>query len=148
MRVLGVSLTALLIAGMSPAADKPYPIFTAKHFTDSMKLLGPNFAGVNSALARNDFEGAKARLIRSREVLAITITFWRDRHNDAAITALRDTLSRMDALDTMLSADRVDANAAAAQLTQIGAGCSGCHDMYRDTVPGEKGYRFKEGLAR
>ena len=44
-----------------------------------MTTLGPNVAGVRAALASGDHSTAKERAIRSREQLATTITFWRDR---------------------------------------------------------------------
>ena len=150
MRGPGTLLAALLLTGisLSAAGDKPYPIFTPKNFIDNMKLLGPNFAAVNTELRKNDFESAKARLIRSRELLAVTITFWRDRKKDDAIKILRDTLAKMDDLDTTLSGDHIDQSAAVATLKQIGAGCQSCHGLYREQVPGTKGYGFKSGLVQ
>jgi len=147
MRGLGVSVTTLLLAGLGWAAfgDKPYPIFTPPNFASTMQLLGPNFAAVNAALAKNDFENAKAHLVRSRELLAITVTFWRDRKKDDAIKILRDTLTKMDALDNALSSEHIDPDAATAIAKQVGAGCQSCHTLYREQDPGTKGYRFKKG---
>src|SRR5258708_1431519 len=138
MRGLGISVTALLLTGLGWAAvgEKPYPVFTVPNFANNMQLLGPNFAAVNAALAKNDFENAKARLVRSRELLAITIIFWRDRMKDDAIKILRQTLTRMDDLDTILSSDHIDPAAALAIARQVGAGCQTCHNLYREQVPG------------
>ncbi|SRR5579871_5490281 len=147
MKRLGVQLT-LLLASLACAAvgDKPYPVFTPDNFANNMRLLGPNFAAVNTALAKNDLENAKAHLVRSRELLAITIMFWRDRKKDDAIAILRDTLSKMDDLDNQLSSEHVDVAAATAIAKQIGGGCQSCHTLYREQIPGAKGYRLKDGL--
>jgi hypothetical protein len=150
MRGLGISVAALMVAGLGWAAlgDKPYPIFTPPNFVSVMQLLGPNFAAVNAALAKNDFENAKAHLVRSRELLAISITFWRDRKKDDAIKILRDTLTKMDDLDSALSSDHIDQAAATAIAKQIGTGCQGCHTLYREQDPDTKRYRFKKGSGQ
>src|SRR5947208_5016785 len=110
MRILTLPVSVLLLIslGAAGAAQKRYPVFTPENFINNMQLLGRNVGAVNALLAKNDFENAKAQLARSRELLAITITFWRDRNKDDAVKILRDTLARMDDLDTALSADRID----------------------------------------
>jgi len=138
------SVAALLVAvGSSVAADKPYPIFTPENLFTTMKLVGRNFAGVNASLAKSDFETAKAQLTRSRELLAVTITFWRDRQKDDAIKVLKDAVTKMDALDAALSAEKIDSAAAAAVAKQIGADCQTCHSSYREQDPATKAFRLK-----
>ena len=110
-----------------------------------MQLLGRNFGGVNASLAKGDFETAKAQNVRSRELLAITITYWRDRQKDDAVKILRDTLTKMDELDTALSAEKVDPAAVTGIAKQIGANCGGCHGKYREQDPATKAYHFKKG---
>ncbi|HYL36724.1 MAG TPA: hypothetical protein VEV17_12495 [Bryobacteraceae bacterium] len=146
MRSFGISTTALLLAGLGWAAvgDKPYPIFTPDNFVNTMQLVGRNFAAINAAVAKQDFENAKAHLVRSRELLAVTVTFWRDGKKDDAIQILRDTLTKMDALDDALSAEKIDPAAASAAAQQIGAGCQRCHAAYREQDPATKAYRFKK----
>ena len=101
MRRLGLAAPLILmLAGSSVAAE--YPIFTANNLADNMKLLGRNFTAVNASLAKSDFEAAKAQLTRSRELLAVTITFWKDRKKDDAIKILKDAVTGMDELDAAL----------------------------------------------
>jgi len=147
MNGLRISFTAFLLASLAGAAvgDKPYPVFTPDNFANNMRLLGPNFGAVNAALAKGDFENAKAHLVRSRELLAITVTFWRDRKKDDALKMLRDTLTRMDELDNILSSESIDQAAALATAKQVGGGCQSCHSLYREQIPGTKGYRVKDG---
>jgi len=148
MRGLVLPLTAVLLvsAGTLAAADKQYPVFTPDNFVNNMKLVGRNFAAVNAALAKSDYDTAKAQLTRSRELLAITITFWRDRKKDDAIKILRDGLSEMDELDASLSAEKIDPAAATALAKQAGAACQACHAAYREQDPATKAFRVKAGL--
>lgn len=146
--MLPVSVLVLISLVAAGAAQKRYPVFTSENFINNMQLLGRNFGAVNASLARNDFENAKAQLARSRELLAITVTFWRDRNKDDAVKILRDTLARMDDLDTALSADGIDAVTATALAKQINAGCEMCHSTYREQDSETKGYRFKKGSVQ
>src|SRR5437870_2097481 len=105
-----ILLAAVGFAGLrvSVLADdkKPYPIFTADHFVIAMKTVGQAFTAMNAAVVKNQADDAKAYLAISRDRLATTITFWRDRNRDDAAKMLRTALSRMDELDAALSAER------------------------------------------
>jgi hypothetical protein len=149
--VRSLALTmALLLAGtaLPAASEKPYPIFTPDSFVNSMKLAGRNFGAVNTAIANKDFETAKAQLVRTRELLAITITFWRDRHKDDATKILKSTLSKMDELDATLSRETIDGAQAGAIAKEIGAECQACHTIYREQDPQTKAYRWKAGAIQ
>ena len=143
-RALGPALTvAVLLLPAAPAAqDGPYPIFTEAHLDAIMTTLGPNVAGVRAALAAGDYSTAKERSIRSREQLATTITFWRDRERQDAVGWLRTALNRLDALDTVLSVEPVDGAVAAAIAGEITEACTACHAVYREP-DGDGGYRVK-----
>ena len=130
---LGFALAAaLLLPAASSGQQGPYPIFTQAHLDATMTTLGPNVAGVRAALAAGDYSTAKERAIRSREQLATTITFWRDRDREDAVGWLRTALDRLDALDTALSAESVDAAAAVAIGDEIAEACNACHAVYRE----------------
>jgi len=144
--VVCVATVVLLITAAS--AQTNYLIFSPENFVDTMKTVGVNVSAVNAALAKQDFPTAKAQLIRSRERLALTITFWRDRKKDDAITILRDALRQMDDLDTLLSASPVDSGAASSLVKQIGANCQACHAAYREQDQSTHAYRFKPGLVQ
>ena len=137
----------LFVAGLEPAAQKRYPIFTLNDLVNTMKMVDRNVGGANAALAANDFATAKARNTRAREQLATTITFWRDHKKDDAIKALRTTLARMDDLDTALSTEKVDASAATGLARQVAAACESCHAVYRDRDPATNAYRLKPGTV-
>ena len=148
MSAIACVLAALAAAVVAAAQDKPYPIFTLDHLDATMKVLGPNVAGIRASLAAGDFETAKARTIRSREQLAITVTFWRDRERDDAVGLLRAAVERMDALDATLSVEAVDTAAVATLVTEIGAACAACHTIYREQDPVTNEYRLKQSALR
>ena len=143
---LAAAASVLAAAALLPPASSgqqgPYPIFTEAHLDATMTTLGPNVAGVRAALAAGDYSTAKERAIRSREQLATTITFWRDRDREDAVRWLRTALKRLDALDTVLSVESVDAAAAASIADQIGEACTACHETYREP-DGDGRYRVK-----
>jgi hypothetical protein len=127
----------------APGREKPYPIFTVEHFVSAMKTVGQAYGAVNVSLSRKEIDDSKAYLVISRDRLATTITFWRDRKKDDAIKILRGTLARMDELDAALSAEKPDTEAAGVILKQIGASCEACHQVYREQDPSTKAFRIK-----
>jgi cytochrome c556 len=141
-------LTAGAVRGTAQGQAKQYPIFTAEHFVSAMKTVGQAFAAVNGSLGRSEFEDSKAYLAISRDRLATTITFWRDRKNDDAIKLLRNTLAKLDDLDAALSVEKIDPASVAGAAKQVGAACEACHAKYRERDPATKAYRIKAGLAQ
>jgi cytochrome c556 len=137
----------VLAAGSSVAVAQEkapkYPIFTAEHLDEAMKTIGLAFTLTRSAIDKNSPENAKDYLIRARDQLATTITYWRDRKNEDAIAALRETLKKMDALDAAMSAETVDIKAAATLAESVGQSCQACHAKYREQDPATKAYRVK-----
>jgi cytochrome c556 len=129
------------------AQEKPYPVFTAEHFVAAMKTVGQAFAAVTASIGRKEFEDSKSYLAISRDRLATTITFWRDRKKDDAIKMLRDAVNRMDDLDVALSADTIDPAVVAVRVKQVGAACQACHAIYREEDPVTKVYKMKTGTA-
>jgi cytochrome c556 len=132
---------------LTAGQEKPYPIFTTEHFVSAMKTAGQAFAAVNASIGRSEFEDSKAYLVISRDRLATTITFWRDRKKDDAIKMLRDTVAKMDDLDVALSAEKIDPGAVAARVKQVGAACQACHAIYREQDPITKAYKLKTGTV-
>jgi cytochrome c556 len=141
-----ILIAILGIAGLRTAAAddmKPYPIFTAEQFVAAMKTIGQAFTATNASVTRSETDDAKAYLAISRDRLATTITFWRDRNREDAVKMLRQTLALMDQLDVALSAEKVDTAATGNLAKQVGASCQSCHQIYREQDPSSKSYRFK-----
>jgi len=144
-RVFVASL-ALVLGGSAAFGQEQapkYPIFKAEHLEEAMKTIGLAFTLTRSAIDKNSPENAKDYLVRARDQLATTITYWRDRKNEDAIATLRETLKKMDALDAAMSAETVDMKAAATLAGSIGQSCEACHAKYREQDPTTKAYRVK-----
>jgi hypothetical protein len=143
-------LAALLLAcagawASAQTEKKPYPIFTLEQYANMMKTAGRNFGGVNVSLSKGEWETAKEQLTRTREQIAITVTFWKDNKKEDALRMLRTTLSKMDDLDAALSGEKVNAEQARDLGRQINAACQACHQVYRDQDPATKAFRLKPG---
>ena len=96
---------AVSAAALAQEKAQKYPVFTTDHLDEAMKTIGLAFTLARSAIDKNSAENAKDYLVRARDQLATTITFWRDRKNDDAVATLRETLKKMDALDAAMSTD-------------------------------------------
>jgi len=138
----------LTLAAAAGAQQVSYPIYTQDDFVKTMKSVGQNFGAIVPALTANDIDEAKGRVVRSREQLATTVTFWRDHKKEDAIKMWRASISKMDELDTALSAENPDKEAAIALVKQVGATCAACHSQYREQDPATKAYRLKSGSVQ
>jgi hypothetical protein len=143
-----VSAALVAAVGLSvslAAAQTAYPIFPFEEFVRMMKSVGANWGGTTASIGKGDFAETKLRLTRSREQLAVTITFWRDHKKDNAVKMLKATLAKMDLLDVVLSMETVDAGAVATAAGEVSSACDACHAVYRDQDPVTKAYRLKPG---
>ena len=131
------ALALLAVAGAAPAGSqpRPYPVYNEYHLDRTMKLVGRNFPGGREALEAGDFETAKALFTRTREQIAVSITYWRHNERDDGVRMLRAVLDGLDALDAALSKPPVDAAAAAALAVDTDAACQNCHAVYRAQDP-------------
>ena len=145
-------LGLLAVIGAAPAAvqPRPYPVYNEYHLDRTMKLVGRNFAGAREALDAGEFDTAKALFTRTREQVAVSITFWRHNERDDGVRMLRSVLDGLDALDAALSRPPIDAVAAADLATGADAACQTCHAVYRAQDPdtGEYSVNLAAGQPR
>jgi cytochrome c556 len=146
MRWPNACVAALLVlcAGSAGLAQKVN--FTPDDLEKAMKNVGQASGQVSAMIASKDFEAAKVQAARSRDQLARTISFWRNKEKEDAIKMLRDAVARLDDLDEALSTNTVDAGAVAAAEKQLGIACEACHAVYREQDPATKAFRLKPGL--
>ena len=137
-----------VVAGFVTRGQERYPIFTEEHLDRAMNTLGLAFALVTASVERNDAAEAKDLLARSREQLAPTIMFWKNRNRDDAIEMLEETLRKMDDLDAGLSADPVDPERAQRLARTVDAACETCHARNREQDPVTRTYRVKRELVQ
>jgi hypothetical protein len=147
-RVIAAIATILLGSSLLVAEKKPYPLFTPGDFVASMQALGRNFTAVNSLIATGDYDSAKQQLARSREILATTISYWRNPERNDAIKMLRDGVAKMDALDAVLSLEKVDPGSATGAARQVASACQSCHAAYREQNAKTGTYTFKKASSQ
>ena len=148
-RAVRLAATGLLAAaaGVALAAQqRPYPVYNEYHLDRAMKLVGRNFAGAREALDAGEFDTSKALFTRTREQIAVSITYWRHNGLDDGVRMLREVLDGLDALDAALSKPPVAAAAAAALATDADAACHACHVVYREQDPDTGEYSVKLGV--
>ena len=127
------------------AQPRPYPVYNEYHLDRTMKLVGRNFAGAREALDAGEFETAKALFTRTREQVAVSITYWRHNERDDGVRMLRDVLDGLDALDAALSRPPVEAAAAVALATGADTACQACNAFYRAQDPETGDYSVNLG---
>jgi hypothetical protein len=135
----------VLVFGTAAASQKQYPVFTAANLEKAMKTVGTSVASGKTSLGANDIPGAKSQFVHAREELALTISFWRDRSKDDAIRMLRDTLAKLDEVDTALSEQTVDRTVTGDLVRRVEGACESCHAVYREQDPRTKTYRVRPG---
>ena len=118
-------------------------VFTADDLERAMKAVERNLALANTALASKDFEAAKVRLIRTREQLSPTVSFWKNANEPDAVAMVKAATARLDDFDAALSANPVDPKVAAAAASALDAACQACHAVYREQDAGTKAFRLK-----
>jgi len=144
MRSIGMALIVVIATSVVTSAQKnPYLRYTEDKFVENKLSADRNFAAVKTFAAGADYASAKAQLTRAREQMAITITFWRDARNDAAVAMLRKTLASMDDLDVVMGAEKIDAAGVTGAVARIDEACTACHAAYREQDPATKTYRVR-----
>lgn len=136
MRYLMLAAAAVFcLAGLAPAQDPVYPLYSGDDLDEAMKGVGRQFSLLTRMVEAGDFEEAKVRVTRAREQLSPTIVFWRKNSRDDAIGMVRDATGRLDALDAALSEPTIDPAALGAALAAVDAACQACHAAYREPDP-------------
>jgi len=133
-------LTAFVVGtGTVGVAQK---VVSPEEFQRAMKTIGTAVDGVNKAIASKSYVDAKTPLALSRQVMASTRPFWTTNQKPDAAKMTKETVAKLDALDKVLSANAVDAAAAAAAAQDVTRSCDACHATYREGDQ-QSGYRIK-----
>lgn len=135
--LMGVSLGVVVIAQTK--------ITTAEEYAKVMKSNGQSFGATNKAIASGAFGDARTQLATVRQNFMALQGFWTDKKRDDAIDIVKDGLTKIDALDKMLSAATVDQMAAQAAAKEVQGACGACHKLYREG-DNQTGFRFRPGV--
>lgn len=98
----------------------------------TMKAVNQANMTVNKAVTSGDFASAKTAVGVLKTSLQNAQNFWELKKKDDAIGFSKDTISKVEALEKLLSASTVDAAAATAAYKEYNGTCRNCHMKYRE----------------
>jgi len=140
-----VAMTAL--AGVAALAQAPATIATMADHVALMKSNGQAVGTLNKALGSGAYADARTANTTLRTNFTTLRTFWASKNNTEVLAVINDGLSRLEALDKMLSASTPDQMAAQAAAKEFaGNACGACHKMQREG-DAQTGFRFRQGTS-
>lgn len=139
-------LTALMAVSLGTVAVAQSKITTTEEYAKLMKANAMANGALNKAVGSGAFADARMHVVTLRQNFMTLQGFWGERKRDDALGILKDGLTRLNALDTMLSAGTVDQVAAQAAAKEFGGNtCGACHKLYREG-DNQTGFRFRPGV--
>jgi len=121
-------------------------ITTTEEYAKVMKSNAQANGASNKAIGSGAYADARTQLATLRQNFTMLQGFWTEKKRDDAIGILKDGVTRIDALDKMLSAATVDQAAAQAAAKELaGNTCAACHKLYREG-DNQTGFRFRPGV--
>ena len=145
MRRFVMCAAAMMVVWMSALGVAQTKIATVEDYAAVMKSNAQSFGATNKAIASGAFADAKTQLATVRGNFMALQAFWTEKKQDAAVGIVKDGLTKMDALDKMLSAAPVDQMAAQAAAKEVQGACGACHKQYREG-DNQTGFKFKAGV--
>jgi cytochrome c556 len=143
MQRLFVWVTSLMIVAFGVVAAAQTKVTTLEEHAAVMKANAQAAGPMNKAIASGAYADAKTQLATLRQNYTALQGFWANRKADPAVAILKDGLSKLDALDKMISAPTVDQMAAQAAGKEFQGTCGACHKQYREG-DAQTGYKIKE----
>jgi hypothetical protein len=119
-------------------------VSTPEELDKVMKKVQPAMQAAQKALKSDAFADVKTQLATIRQVMIDSREFWVLHKKDDAIKANQDVVTKLDAVDKLLSATPVDPAAVMAGMKQMGGACLSCHKVYRER-DSENNYILKPG---
>jgi len=140
--VCATALMAVLGAGVIAQSK----ITTVEEYAKVMKSNAQANGASNKAIGSGAYADARTQLATLRGNFMMLQGFWTEKKRDDAVGILKDGVTRIDALDKMLSAATVDQMAAQAAAKEFGGNtCGACHKLYREG-DAQAGFRFRPGV--
>jgi cytochrome c556 len=128
-RILTIATAAMIaVAGSVLVAQK---VTTPAELDAAMKKIGPAQGAAGKAVQSGNFADAKAQVAIVKEALEGAENFWVMNKKDDAIAMSKDSIAKVTALETALSAPSPDQQAVLAALKSVGGTCGACHKTYR-----------------
>lgn len=135
-----------LVAVLGVVTIAQAKLTSPEDYTKVMKANAQAVGAMNKAIGSGAFADAKTQVATLRQNYTALQGFWVDKKKDDAMAIVKDGLSRLDALDKLLSAPTVDQMAAQAAGKEFGGNtCGACHKLYREG-DAQTGFKFKPGV--
>lgn len=137
-----VALLVVLVVGVTAQAK-----MTLEEHAKIMKSNAQAVGAMNKAIASASYADARTQLATLRTNYMTLQGLWASVKKDDAVAIVKDGLTRLDAVDKMLSAATVDQMAAQGAVKEFqGATCGACHKLYREGDGKTTPYSFKAGV--
>ncbi len=121
-------------------------VTTVEEYAKLMKANAQANGAMNKAIGSASYADAKTQIATLRTNYMAIQGFWADKKKDDAVTIVKDGLTKLDALDKMVSAPTVDQMAAQGAAKEFGGStCGACHKLYREG-DAQSGFKFKAGV--
>jgi cytochrome c556 len=145
MRRFTTYATALILVWLGTLVIAQTKVTTLEEYAKLMKSNAQTNGAMNKAIGSGAFADARMQLTTLRQNFMTLQTFWTERKNDATIAIVKDGLTKIDALDKLLSAPAPDQQAAMAAAKEVQGACGACHKMNREGDQ-QTGFRFRPGV--
>ena len=120
---------------------------TLEEHAKIMKSNAQAAGAMNKAIAAASYADARTQLATLRTNYMTLQGLWASVKKDDAVVIVKDGLTRLDALDKMVSAATVNQMAAQGAVKEFqGATCGACHKLYREGDGKATPYSFKAGV--
>ena len=137
-----VALLVVLVVGVTAQGK-----MTLEEHAKIMKSNAQAAGAMNKAIAAASYADARTQLATLRTNYMTLQGLWASVKKDDAVAMVKDGLTRLGALDKMLSAATVDQMAAQGAVKEFqGATCGACHKLYREGDGKATPYSFKAGV--
>ena len=137
-----VALLVVLVVGMTAQAK-----MTLEEHAKIMKSNAQAAGAMNKAIAAASYADARTQLATLRTNYMTLQGLWASVKKDDAVAIVKDGLTRLGALDKLVSAATVDPMAAQGAVKEFqGATCGACHKLYREGDGKATPYSFKAGV--
>jgi cytochrome c556 len=143
MRRFVVYAVAVCVALGSAVLVAQQKVTTAEELDKVMKKASA-FRQVDKAVQSNNAADAKAQLAIVKAAVLESQSFWISHKKDDAVKMNKESLTKLDALEKVLSAGSLDVAAATAAFKEAGGACRSCHQQYR-TEDANNQYTLKPG---
>jgi cytochrome c556 len=128
MRRFVVYAAAVCVAlGSAVIAQK---VTTPEELDKVMKKAGA-FRQVDKAIQSNKIDDAKKQLEIVENAVKESRSFWVEHKREDALKLNTAALEKLDALEKVLSADKLNVMNAATAFKEVGGACRACHQIYR-----------------